>query len=134
MGADGELVRRLTDEVFLGGELGALDQIVAANFVSHDPPPGFGGDREGLRGVAGLVDRAFSDRTMDFDDLVETADGRVLENWAMLATHSGEAFGIPPSNQKVRVRGMELWRCADGRIVEHWGTVDMSDLFARAQS
>jgi len=133
MGADSDLVRRLTDEVFLAGDLGAIDATVADDFVSHDPPPGFSGDKEGFRGIAGLVVRAFSDRTMDFDDFVETTDGRVVENWAMLGTHTGEAFGIPPSNRKVRVRGMELWRCADGRIVEHWGTVDMSDLFANAQ-
>jgi predicted SnoaL-like aldol condensation-catalyzing enzyme len=134
MGADSDLVRRLTDEVFLAGDLDAVDRSVAADFVSHDPPPGFAGDREGLRGVAGLVTSAFSDRSMDFDDFAETTDGRVVENWAMLATHTGEAFGIPPTNQKVRVRGMEIWRCADGQIVEHWGTVDMSDLFAQAQA
>jgi predicted SnoaL-like aldol condensation-catalyzing enzyme len=133
MGADSDLVRRLTDEVFLGGDTRAVDDLVATTFVSHDPPPGFPGNRDGLRGVAELVTGAFSDRTMDFDDFLDTTDGRVVENWAMLGTHTGDAFGIPPSGQKVRVRGMEIWRCQDGRIVEHWGTVDMSDLFTKAQ-
>jgi predicted SnoaL-like aldol condensation-catalyzing enzyme len=27
---------------------------------------------------------------------------------------------------------MEIWRCADGKIVEHWGVVDMSDVFMKA--
>jgi len=134
MGADSDLVRRLTDEVFLAGHTDAVDDLVASDFVSHDPPPGFPDTRDGLRAVAELVNGAFSDRAMDFDDFVDTTDGRVVENWAMLGTHTGEAFGIPPSGQKVRVRGMEIWRCQDGRIVEHWGTVDMSDLFAGAQS
>jgi predicted ester cyclase len=69
---------------------------------------------------------------MEFDEMIDTADGRVVENWAMSGVHSGEAFGVPPSNQRVRVRGVEIWRCADGRIAENWGAVDMSDFFEKA--
>jgi predicted ester cyclase len=65
-------------------------------------------------------------------DLAETADGRVVENWIMTGTHTGEAMGIPPSNQEVRVRGMELWRVANGKIAEHWGVVDISDVLQKA--
>jgi predicted ester cyclase len=50
-----------------------------------------------------------------------------------VGTHTGEAFGLPPSNKIVRVRGVELWRCVDGEVVEHWGAGDMSDLFDKAQ-
>ncbi len=52
----------------------------------------------------------------------------------MIATHTGEAFGVPASGQAVRVRGVELWRCSDGKIGEHWGAVDMSDVFEKAQN
>ena len=133
MGADAEIVRRLTDEAFIGGNLGAFDELVADTFVSHDPPPGAPGTREGLRAVADMVVRAFSERKMEFDELVDTAAGRVVDSWAMTATHTGEAFGVPASGRTVRVRGVELWRCADGKIVEHWGAVDMSDVFEKAQ-
>jgi predicted ester cyclase len=50
----------------------------------------------------------------------------------MDGTHTGEAMGIPPSNQEVRVRGMELWRVANGKIAEHWGVVDISDVLQKA--
>jgi steroid delta-isomerase-like uncharacterized protein len=133
MGADADLIRRLTDEVFIGGRLDQIDQLVADDFVSHDPPPGIPGDRAGFRTLAEMVTGAFSDRKTDFDEMLDTTDGRVVENWAMLGTHTGEAFGLPPSNQIVRVRGVEIWRCAGGEVVEHWGAVDMSDLFEKAQ-
>lgn len=132
MSANVDVIRKLTDDVFLGGNLAAIDELVADDFVSHDPPPGFAGTKDGLRQLAGLVTTAFSDRSLEFDDFLETTDGRVIENWAMVGVHTGEAFGLPPSGQKGRVRGTEIFRVVDGKLVEHWGTVDLSDVVAKA--
>jgi steroid delta-isomerase-like uncharacterized protein len=132
MGADSDVVRRLTDEVFVDGDLSHWDDLVDDSFVDHDPMPGMSDDKKGQRQLAEMVLAAFSDRTMSMHDLAETADGRVVENWIMDATHSGDAMGIPPSNQEMRVRGMELWRVANGKITEHWGVVDISDVLRKA--
>ena len=105
---------------------------MSADFVSHDPPPGGPPTREGLRGVAEVVTTAFSNRALEFDDVVEMTDGRLVESWAMGATHTGEAFGLPASGQPVRVRGIEIWRCEDGKIVEHWAAIDMGDVAGKA--
>jgi steroid delta-isomerase-like uncharacterized protein len=132
MGSDSDLIRRLTDEVFLGGNVAALDELIADDFTSHDPPPDIAGTKEGMRQLAEMVIAAFSDRKAEFDEVLDTADGRVVENWAMTGKHTGEAFGLPPSGQQIRVRGVEIWRCANGKIAEHWGAVDMSDVFMKA--
>jgi steroid delta-isomerase-like uncharacterized protein len=132
MASDSAILKRLTDEVFLGGNVDVIDELVADDFVDHDPPPGLPGTKEGFRMLAQAIVSAFSDRTAEFDEHIETSDGRVVENWAMIATHSGEAFGLPPSGKKVRVRGLEIHRCADGKVVEHWGAVDMSDVAEKA--
>ena len=132
MRADADLVRRLSDEVFIKGNLKVVDEIVSADFVSHDPPSGASPTRDGLRGVAQAVASGFSKRAFEFDEVVPTSDGRVVENWAMTATHTAEVFGLPPSNKAVRIRGTEIWRCANGKIVEHWGTVDMGDVVQKA--
>jgi predicted ester cyclase len=50
----------------------------------------------------------------------------------MVATHSGEAFGVPASNQEVRVRGVEIFKVVDGKVVQQWGAVDMADFFEKA--
>jgi len=134
MGAAADIVRRLTNEAYLAGNVEVIDELMGDDFVTHDPPPGMPATRDGQRVMAEMVIGAFSDRTMEFDDYIDATDGRVVETWAMVATHSGEAFGVPPSGQQVRVRGIEIWRCADGKIVEHWGAVDMSDVFEKAQS
>lgn len=132
MAADADVVRRMTNEVFLAGNLDALDELLADDLVDHDPPPGLPGTRDGWKQLAGMVVSAFSDRKMEFDDYDTTSDGCVVESWAMTGTHSGEAFGLPPSGQEVRVRGMELFRVDGGKVVEHWGVIDMGDVFMKA--
>jgi steroid delta-isomerase-like uncharacterized protein len=132
MGADADLIRRLTDEGFLKGDVSIVDELLSDDFVTHDPPPGMAGDKEGQRQIVAMVGQAFSDMEVEFDEMIDTADGRVVENWAMSGVHTGEAFGLLPSNQRARVRGVEIWRCEGGKIVEHWGSVDMSDFMQKA--
>ncbi len=132
MGADSDVIRRLTNEVFLAGDLSKCDELVGDSFVDHDPMPGMPDDQKGLRQVAEMVVGAFTDRKMSMHDVAETGDGRVVENWRMEGKHVGDAMGIPPSNQNISVRGMELWRVADGKVVEHWGVVDISDVLEKA--
>jgi steroid delta-isomerase-like uncharacterized protein len=134
MGADADLIRRLTDEVYLGGNVQLVDEVFADDFVSHDVPPGFPATKEGQRQLAQLVVEAFSDRKTEFDELMETTDGRIIQNWCMVGTHSGEIFGIPASGQQVYVRGIDIFRCADGKVAEHWGVADMSDLMEKAST
>ena len=50
----------------------------------------------------------------------------------MTGKHVGEAMGIPASNKDISVRGMELWQVANGKVVEHWGVVDISDVLEKA--
>ena len=132
--ADRDIIKRLTDEGFLGGNAGVVDELFADDFVDHDPPPGVPGTKDGVKVLIQAINSAFSDMAAEFDEYADTTDGRVIENWAMTATHTGEAFGLPPSGQKIRVRGVEIFRCANGKIVEHWGAVDMSDVAEKAMS
>ena len=132
MAGDSDIIKRVTNEVFLSGNLAPIDELIADDYLDHDPPPGIPGDKAGFRALAELVVGAFSERRIEFDDYADLADGRVVENWAMTGTHTGEAFGLPPSGQSATVRGMEIFRCEGGKLVEHWGVVDMSDLAQKA--
>ena len=132
--ADRDIVKRLTDEAFLAGNMAVVDELIADDFVDHDPPPGVPPTKDGVRMLIQAITSAFSDMAPEFDEYSETTDGRVIENWAMMGTHTGEVFGFPPSGQKVRVRGVEIFRCENGRIAEHWGAVDMSDVAEKAMS
>lgn len=132
MGADAEIVRRLTNEVFVGGSFATFDELIGDDMVDHDPVPGMPADKEGQRQLAEMVVAAFSDRKAESDEYIDTVDGRVVESWVFTAKHTGEMMGVPPSGQTVRIRGVEIWRCSGGKIVERWGAVDMSDVFEKA--
>ena len=67
MGADADLIRRLTEEGFLKGDPGVVDELMADDFVTHDPPPGVSGDKEGRRQIIAMVSAAFSDMQMESD-------------------------------------------------------------------
>ena len=82
--------------------------------------------------VAEMVVNAFSNRRMSLHEVAETDDGRVVESWRMEGKHVGDAMGIPASNQDISVRGMEIWRVDNGKIVEHWGVVDIGDVLEKA--
>lgn len=132
MGADADIVRRLTNEVFIGGSFATFDALIADDMVDHDPGPGMPPTKEGQRQLAEMVVGAFSDRTAESDEYIDTVDGRVVENWTFRAKHTGEFAGLPGSGQTIRMRGVEIWRCSSGKIVEHWGAVDISDVFEKA--
>jgi steroid delta-isomerase-like uncharacterized protein len=127
-----DVIRRLTDEVFVKGNLDAIDELVADDMVDHDPPPGMPNGKEGQREMVKLLHGAHTDVRIESDEYLETTDGRVVQSWAMTAVHSGEFFGMPPSNQRVRVRGVEIWQVADGKVAARWGAVDMSDVAQKA--
>jgi predicted ester cyclase len=132
MGKEADVVRRLTDEVFVGGDFSNYDDLVDDKFVDHDAMPGMDDGKQGQREMAEMVVASMSNRKMEMNELAETTDGRIVENWIFLGTHTGDMMGIPPSNQDVRIRGIEIWRVADGKVAEHWGAIDVSDVFEKA--
>jgi steroid delta-isomerase-like uncharacterized protein len=116
------IVRRLTEEGFIGGKVAVVDDVVAEGCVDHDPLPGQPEGREGQRWTCQMVVDGLSDRSIEEFYL---ADGdKVVESWVCSGTHTGDFLGIPPTGKRLDVRGMEVWRVADGQIVERWGVVD----------
>jgi len=46
-------------------------------------------------------------------------------------THLGEWLGIKPSGKRIQLRGLNLDRVLNGRIVEHWGEADTVGMLAQ---
>ena len=116
-------VRRLTQEGFVGGKADVVDELVAEDCIDHDPMPGQGQGREGQRHTCQMVIDGLSDRSTLRDDFLAAGD-IVVENWIFQGTHTGDFLGVPASGKQLHVRGIEIWRLADGKIVERWGVVD----------
>jgi steroid delta-isomerase-like uncharacterized protein len=116
-------VTSFIDALFTKGDLGAVDEYLAADFVDHDPPMGGPANREGMRAAGAMFRAAFPDWHSDLGFLVEEGD-LVVETFTASGTQQGEIFGMPASGRTVNLPGINIWRVRDGRIVERWGRLD----------
>ena len=124
------LVRRY-QEAHNSNNLAALNDIVAADLISHNKIPGMPAGLEGGKVVHGILTSAFPDLHTDTEDLVAEGD-KVVERWIQTQTHTGAPFmNIPPSNKSVVMTGISIYRIANGKIVEHWGQMDFFGMMAQ---
>jgi steroid delta-isomerase-like uncharacterized protein len=118
------LARRLLEEVVSQGNMSLIDELVAPDFIEHEEmpaeiPPG----REGVKAMFTMFRGAFPDIKATIDDLIAEGDKVVVRStWS--ATHQGEFMGIPATGKSVSFGVIDIMRCADGVVVEHWGQMD----------
>jgi steroid delta-isomerase-like uncharacterized protein len=127
MEANTAKLQRLADEVLTGHNLSALDDIFHADYVEHDPPPGMGPGRDGLREwLAGFI-AAFPDVRWTLQEQIAD-DSRVWSRSVWQGTHQGPFLGIPPTGQKVTVAAWTIDQFTDGKISESRLLMDAAGL------
>lgn len=115
--------RRLAAEVINAGNLDAIDDLVAADYIDHDSE----GGREGYRRTMIAVRSMFSGLHMTVHDTVEQGD-RAAARFTVTATHTGEFMGIPATGRQVSWNGIGIIRVAGGKMAERWNVSDMLGL------
>jgi len=118
------IVRRWNDEVYDKGNLAAIDELFATNFVWHFAPPGVTPDREGYKqeNVTNLR-ASFADIQCTVEDMVAEGE-KVAVRWTWRGTHKGEYMGIAPTGKQATISGIEILRIVGGKIVEEWSESD----------
>lgn len=101
----------------------AFDDLVAADAVDHDPAPGQVPGPEGYRAMFGQLRTAFPDLRVEVDHLTATGDDVAIA-YTVTGTHGGPFQGHEPTGKTVEVRGVQIGRFADGKLVERWGSSD----------
>lgn len=118
-----DVVRRFYEAAFNRGDPAAVDDLVAPNFVDHNPFPGQAPDRTGLTQFIKTFHGPLPDLRVQIDDMIAQGD-RVVARWTARATHQGTFLQIPSTGKQVTISGIDIMRIADGKIVEHWGYQD----------
>jgi steroid delta-isomerase-like uncharacterized protein len=106
-----------------GGDLDALDTLLAADFVAHSPGVPEPLDGAGVKGLFGGFRAAFPDLGHRIETTV-AADDRVAVRLTIAGTHRAEFFGMPATGKTVTVSALNLFRFAGGRIAEQWVEYD----------
>ncbi len=117
--ANKAVVRRLFEEAFAAGDTAAVRDLVASDFIDHDPMPGQPAGVEGIEYVASTLHTAQPGLRFTVDDLVAEGD-RVAIRWTLRGTSTGPMFGQPPSGRPVEQSAVVIFRIADGTITERW--------------
>ena len=108
---------RNLDEAF---ELYALD------YIYHGPPGELRG-RDGIRGLWDVFLTGFPDLHSTIEDMISEGD-KVVLRWRVEGTHTGEFMGVAPSNMKITLSITEIFRVANGQLVEAWDQFDQLSL------
>jgi len=117
-----ELVRRFYEDVLVGGDLVALDELATSDYEEHDPLPGQGDGLQGLKDRVSTL-REGLDPRFTIEDVISEGD-RLVVRWTNSGTHVGDFLGIPATNKSFSVAGIDIYRVSDGKLAEHWHVVD----------
>jgi steroid delta-isomerase-like uncharacterized protein len=122
--ANKQLVEAFIQELFTKGDLDAVDRYVDSDFINHDPPfPGAPDGREGMRLAGAMFRQALPDWHSDVEQLIAEGD-IVVERFTASGTHRGDLMGVPPTGQVVVLKGMQMFRIENDKIIERWGRLD----------
>jgi predicted ester cyclase len=126
------LARRFM-EARIKGDLEAVDEMMAPDFVSRTPllsvqEP----DRDdAIRAIAQLS-AAISNPSIHFEDQVAQGD-KVVSRFVVHATHDrGELMGVAPTGRELTWMAIFIHRISEGKIAEEWGgSLGLSELLRR---
>ncbi len=118
-----QVIRRFVEEVQNKKDWDVYDELNDPEFVNLSAPPGIPPDREGGKISLGGFLAAFPDARFTIDDMIAEGD-QVVTKKTFTGTHTGEFAGIPATGNRVTLQFVDIMRVRDGRIVEHWLSMD----------
>jgi ketosteroid isomerase-like protein len=118
------LVRRFYEEIDKGN-LDAMDELVAVDYLDHAPPPfpGLAPGREGLK--QGF--KIFWEATPGYhriEDQIAEGD-KVVTRLTCFGKHAGDLPGAPRTGNDLKMTAITIHRIADGKLVEKWAEKDI---------
>jgi steroid delta-isomerase-like uncharacterized protein len=124
-----EVARRYLTEIWAGGRLDVVEELVATDIVLRFP-----GLTKPLVGIDNLRERAaksaqnFSEQSNTIDEIIVAGDRVVVRNtWRGI--HRGDFYGIKGTGRRLTCESVEILRIESGRVVENISQFDIYSLF-----
>src|SRR5262247_1420988 len=116
--------RRWSEELWSEGDLSVADEIIAPDYERHDP-----GDPFPARGpndvkrIVAMLRTMLPDFRIEVEAMVAEGDF-VVSRYTATATDTVGYMGMPPTGKTVRTPAIQIFRFANGKIVESWAARD----------
>jgi len=118
-------VRKFFEEAWVKGNVAAVDDCMAADYVEHPRPSTLPPGTEDLKQLIAAYRTAFPDLKMILDDIF--AEGEMVAfRWSVSGTHLGDWLGMPPTGNHVTATGITNFRINGEKVVESWTSIDLS--------
>jgi steroid delta-isomerase-like uncharacterized protein len=116
-----DFARRHVEEIVNGRRLDLIDELYAPDAVYHDPvaPSGTARGRPAIKAFFSAIFQAMPDVRFTIEDHFGTAD-RGLCRGTISATLRGDFGPFPATGKTATAPIAEIFRIADGQIVEVW--------------
>lgn len=105
------------------GNLEMIREVVSEKVKDHDAADIQGPGAQGFIDFFSMMRSAFPDLAVDVQHMV-TDEDNVSFAYTVSGTHKGEFMGISPTGKQFSVRGMQIGRFEDGKLVERWGATN----------
>jgi steroid delta-isomerase-like uncharacterized protein len=119
-------IRAANSTLLAGGDLDAVGEFFAPDFVAHLTDRDLTGGPGAVRGFLATLRRAFPDLQVEVEVLVEGED-RVAWQRTLRATHQGDYKGFPATGRTIVWRDMVVSRFRDGLVAEDWAISDLAE-------
>lgn len=105
------------------GKYELFNEVVAADSIDHDPAPGQVPGPQGYRALFTEMRAAFPDMKVEVAHLLADEEA-IAFAYTFTGTQNGPLMGNQPTGKKVKIRGMQISKFKDGKMVERWGSSD----------
>lgn len=122
------VVRRIYEEVLSQGKLDIADELIAADVVEPNRPPGLPPGRDGFKQWTAMMHEIFPDLSITVD-LILAEDDLVAARATWRGTNTGGIMGREPTGKSVTVTSTDIFRLRDGVCAEHMGDYDQLGMF-----
>ena len=116
--------RRWSEELWGKGNLAVADEIIAPEYVRHDPGDPFPArGPEDVKRIVIMLRTMLPDLSIQIEAMVAEGD-LVVSRYTTTATDTRGYMGKPPTGRTIRTSAMQMFRFANGKIVESWAARD----------
>ena len=119
-----EIVRRYIEQVVNTGNLDAMHEFVAQDYIDHNAPSGSSQGIEEAKRHLEAVHHTYGDFHVAIEDQIAEGD-TVVTRVSATGIHQNEWFGLRPSGRRITLTGIHIDKVIDGKIVEHWAEADL---------